>query len=290
MLRFIEKHSGGKFHVPTNVKDEFESTIRTITRVWLVKKYGENIYHSPKKVVQSLCLADCDLPSSMLKLPFKAFFISFEEGAYENFGGSVCEGAYFTSKEKDGEEYIQVDYIYTNHYGESMSVATLLYPHAKDLSIKESIVSRMPNCHIIGEDNIDIYSISILAANFILYLNGSKPDLLPVLPYEIRNEIRSIRNPTKRKEAEEKNPDPSDKRVVIIGNSMPELNIKCTAGSKEFSEITYKYWVRGHFRMQWYGSHESPEREQRLIFIEPFLKGNLDGELKVTNYIIAEHR
>lgn len=107
--------------------------------------------------------------------------------------------------------------------------------------------------------------------NTMLYINESK-DIHIEQPGINREHLSNIKNPKKKKRYLKRLSEESLYAIRYIG-------LKYTKRFQEkhgaFSGLTHKSFVRGHWRMQWYGKKEggSPGEYQKPIWIEPFVKG-----------------
>jgi hypothetical protein len=281
---------------------ESNSTVHNIIyHTWCMKNSGEHLYYMPKSVVNAFQLTDCNVHSSLIKSPTRSLFIHLEESSMLIDGVNkdlTCRGMYINYTNYDGHPWIHLCCSSGNTIEQirtSDIVTFFRFPVFEDAKLDSVIdkhfevtaemARKNGGSHI---DKRDLAAMAKFAVVTLLYLTGQNPDLLPVKPVDWTKHLAKISNPKKRRRFEADHANTSTKRVTIIGNSFKDISFSQQKGSGKFFEMTHKFWVRGHFRMQWYGSELANTRHQECVWIEPFLKGPEQGELITKRFVLAE--
>ena len=103
----------------------------------------------------------------------------------------------------------------------------------------------------------------------LLYLQSEHPLLESVSPPALRD-VSVIRNPAKRRRAEEENARTTRLSYFYVGGERPAYAEGLDGASRTGHQLDHQVWVTGHWKQQPYGPQGSLRRPQ---WIKPYLKG-----------------
>lgn len=259
--------------------------------------WGRKVFHISGGLMQRLSFTDIkELVVDDLKFPFPSIYISFSEGMQPiGFKGQSFLGCYISYipweinstgdliKDLNREPYdlLHVNYISYNEKNDLVSLDESIQIHRGHILSHciEGYYQQYVNFarqrglidkSITDEEYIDREKAFInLIINIIVYIN-SRPDQV------INRSNRSGKSHRKRIYQNEYNVggkikiDPNLPQVIYVGEAR-----------KKYAKSIFQWMVRGHWRNQPYG-HERQER--KLIWIEPYIKGNTIGDVIHKDY------
>lgn len=123
--------------------------------------------------------------------------------------------------------------------------------------------------HELGE------TVPRVVLGLLLYLASEHPDVVPVHPAP-RRDVDSIRNPAKRRKAEQQNDRTTRLTMLYVGRHLAEeVNAETDSARMQYVRLTgrtldHPVWVRGHWRLQPVGVGRAL---RKTIWIRPYVKG-----------------
>lgn len=130
------------------------------------------------------------------------------------------------------------------------------------------------------------YVIYQLLWNFLLYVNNIN-DRVVYKPHEDFARLKKMSNPAKKRKLRKRLTEESPYRYTYIGASY-DRRVEQVRSSSTGHKLTRETVVRGHWRNQWIGPRKDsagrqiPGTHQKLIWIEPFVKGKGKDEPEKT--------
>lgn len=257
------------------------------------RHYGRQVYVVDPETYQLLARTDLpDIPATFLRPPYPAFYVVLPPGLRVGSDAELetirpAEGALVLTSGSDGGDWVdrQMEIqVYARQQGTSGLDATpantTLMALPPDRSIREAAAIPEFEEHDPDRGLSELDPIPKVMIGLCLYLQSEHPYLEPVPPAP-RLPVAGIKNPAKRRRAEEKNARVSALGYVYVGRPEPTSPASITGeGQRETPaarrwRLQHQIWVRGHWRLQAVGPGR---RERRLTWVRPFLKGPDMGE------------
>lgn len=150
-------------------------------------------------------------------------------------------------------------------------------------SVDYSSLNDMP---VSEEHRYNNYVMYQLLFNFLLYVNNVGDQRI-VSPDERFKRLNGVSNPKKRRRIQKELASQSPYRYTYIGGAY-DRRVESVSQRGGGHQLSHEVVVRGHWRQQWIGPRKDsagkriPGTHQKLIWIEPFIKGKGKGEPEKT--------
>jgi hypothetical protein len=153
-------------------------------------------------------------------------------------------------------------------------------------TIWETDYSILSDMKVPEEHRYNSYVTYQLLWNLILYLNNVD-DRVMYKPSDDFARLNRLSNPSKRRKLQKRLAEQSPYRYTYIGSAY-DRRVEGIERSNKQRPLQHSTVVRGHWRNQWIGPRKDsagrqiPGTHQKLIWIEPFVKGKDKDEPEKT--------
>lgn len=215
------------------------------------------------------------ISAEQVKLPFDSIYMTFPYGEVKTIINDVkfiVEGVYLTNllynyRKELGMYFILVTNSEKDKEQIIHSKTRFSVPLIKGREIQLLILEKFKENNLIGKELEKVINLLI---NSILYINSDKAIINKIPPKPQKRRKR----PTKQSGI----PHHVLGKSIVIDHSVTEL---VGDNKSNNNRHTKQWWVRGHWRNQAYGNKL---KERKLIWIQPYLKGEGDGEVNPKPY------
>jgi hypothetical protein len=277
----------------------WEHLIRTISITYPFYINNKKIFKFEKELTEMLLKTDLEnVDAGLVKTPFNCFYISVPESTLfypDTDSDELCivEGIYVNlgygiknNKIDYNQRLLAISLINKSSpnspqgYFEVMKY--LGFPYNKNGNIFTQLIEYLKEDP--AADDKDLEKIFSFVINAILYLNSDKALIEEVIPNYI--ETIKLKSPKKIKRAKKKNLGISKLKHHYVGRDIVldhkfKRQIETEKENKPSKKFSSQWIVRGHWRNQPYGERML---KRKLIWIEPFIKGNPVHEIVHKNY------
>jgi hypothetical protein len=265
--------------------------VRVAYHMWRMRNCGEQIYYVPPHLCEMFLHTTLSLDAEFIQSPYEEIYVYTDQdemtisdktgtlpikGLYINLGtdlqGERMLRFVATSGVKGIEEEKDVNYFACFRIPEHGTIDEIIETQFKEY------MSDTRSVELMKDDMVDLDKLADIlrfAINILMYITSENADLQSVTPK--RHDKKS---PKKQKKYRNK----AQMSFVYVGKGVPHP--KGSNGIPSGTRISHKFWVRGHWRAQWFGSSKDNDQHQKKIWIKPYIKGKDFAEDISKRYIV----
>lgn len=304
---FLDKRSGSAVFVKCD-EANIAFLVNIFFHIFMMRRSHEKIYHVTPQLAVKLAQTELNVDSHFIRSPFREIYIQIDPGL-------------FTVTDEQGVYPVRGFYVYLNEnkdtgIKEVRIMASALLPSSDEIpfndslfyykfyfdkgkikeQIKESIKKNISNTADLekfgGSRNVDhIEEFTYFVFNTLLYITSKDPDIREQLPIDFKAKLAAKKSTSKIKKLNKMADRTTSYPIIIVGDNikdeMNHVNEIRVAGGVGNWKLTKRVYVSGHWKTQWYGSADN--KENRVIFIEPYYKGPELADVIHQKYQIGAH-